>query len=240
MRLAEGFNQLRSFEADDEFGRYLIVIPAAANWPLRFFLTLQICLFAFGGSFVTWVLTWGGGPTFFLGAWLAGAIVGEVLMIAVLAWNVAGREVIRISDGWLEIHRELGWIARSRRFELAEIRKLRYSPVETALTGTSWWRKLFWTSNTSWRYGLDPLFLPWGIRGGWIAFEVADENSGSSETHRFGDAVPEIEAQFLIEAIERQAKIEAEDLGLTSGRDLDSLLADRSASPSIEGAGTVR
>ncbi len=185
---------LRSTVTEDEFGGFRIVIPAARNWFLRLFLPVWLCGWAVGEIAVPWSFLSGkagdAGSAVFLLVWLTFWTIGGTFALLALAWNWAGREVIVLTDRGMETRREIGPFSRSKAFELASIRGLRYAPA----------------AYNPYAMGHDGMFRQLGIGGGAIAFDHQPAHRVVPETRRFGDGLSEIEAKRLILTIRERFK----------------------------------
>jgi hypothetical protein len=182
---------------DDEIGGFCITIPAQRNVPLILFLAVWLCGWAIGevmvpaGVLVRMISGQGkmavGEDLFVLLLWFPLWTVGGLMVMLALWWSFAGREVILVSDGALVVRREVGPLQRSRTYDLARVRNLRFSPPvynPFSMSG-------------SWGYQLQ--FL--GLAGGNVAFDHGET------TRRFGSGLSETEAARLIATILARYKI---------------------------------
>lgn len=128
-----------------------------------------------------------GPPLLLVLLWLPFWTVAGLMVMFALWWGLAGTEVVILSDGALVVRREVGALQRSRAYNLAEVRNLRFSPLvynPFSITG-------------SWGYQFQLL----GLGGGTIAFDHGDR------THRFGNGLSETDAARLIATIQQRYKI---------------------------------
>lgn len=182
---------------DDEVGGFRVTIPARPNVPLILFLSLWLCGWLIGEILVPLGALGGimmardngdrvqGFVALFL--WFPFWTVGGLLMLLALLWNIAGREVITLSDATLCTKRALGTYQRSRSYDLAGIRNMRFAPLvynPFSMSG-------------SWQYQFQML----GVAGGSVAFDHG------GKTYRFGNALPETESLRLIATIKQRFKI---------------------------------
>jgi hypothetical protein len=182
---------------DDEIGGLRITIPVRRNWFMIFFFSLWLCFWAAAEVIVPADAIAGrpfgqgkmvpGSMLLFLLAWFTLWTLGGLMVLYALLWNLAGREVISLTDGALVVRRELGVLQRARAFDLAGVRNLRYSPVVHNPFSFS----------GSWGWQLQLM----GLSGGSIAFDHG------GKTHRFGNSLTEIEAARLIATIQQHYKI---------------------------------
>ena len=183
--------------SDDEIGGFRVSIPARRNVPMILFLGLWLCGWAVGevvvpaGAIAAMAsghgkMAGGQGPLVLL-VWFPFWTVAGLMVMFALWWNFAGREVVIFSDGVMVVKREVGAVQRSRSYDLAGVRNLRYSPLvynPFSISG-------------SWHYQFQML----GFGGGSVAFDHG------SDTHRFGNSLTEREAARLIATIRQQYKI---------------------------------
>lgn len=118
-----------------------------------------------------------GPPVLFLAVWLALWTAGGAFVIAVIAWSIAGREVISVAGGTLAVRREVLGIGRAWEYDGVHVRNVRVSPAP-----------------------FDPFDFRasvrfWGLGGGPIAFDYG------ARTHRFGAGIDEAEAAPIVAAI---------------------------------------
>jgi hypothetical protein len=112
-----------------------------------------------------------GGSAFLL-VWLAGWTVGGGVAIFSLLWMLFGRERVTLGVSTLTIRREALGVGRERRYDLANVKDLRASPVPVDTTRRS--------------------AQPWGFGGGTVAFDYG------AQTIRFGAQLEEAEAKQLV------------------------------------------
>lgn len=105
---------------------------------------------------------------------LGGWMAGVVAVGLLWSWNVVGKEVADVNSTSLTIRWALFGFSASREFDLAEIRELRAREHPTPL----WFR-------------------PWPAPGS-IAFDYG------ARTYRFGQALDEAEAKWIVEAIKKK------------------------------------
>jgi hypothetical protein len=161
------------------------------------FLTIWLCGWAFGEVMVpVGALAGmtsgqgkmaGGQGLVVLMVWFPFWTVAGLVMMFALWWNLAGREVVILSDGVLIERREVGALQRSRSYNLAGVRNLRYAPLVSNPFSMS----------GSWHYQFQML----GVAGGSVAFDH------EGKTHRFGNGLSETEAARLVATIKQRYKI---------------------------------
>ena len=182
---------IRTRITEEEFGDFRITIPSPRIGPMTLFLILWLCAWALGEYVVgtqlaTWVFTGvapRGGNGSFLVIWLTFWTIAGFYTFSVLAWSLAGREVIVIGDEAITLTREVSRLRRSRWLDLAGVRNLRYAP------------EIYHRSRS--RHSMSS---PWNGCG-VVAFDHG------STTYRFGDQLAEIEARRLIATIQERFKI---------------------------------
>jgi hypothetical protein len=186
---------IRSTITEDDFGDFWIVIPAQRHVLISLFLGVWLCGWVLGEfSAVFSLIT--RPPSLFLIFWLTLWTIAGLAGFLTLTWNIAGREVIRISEKFLEVRREIGPFAPSKTFEMSRIRSLRHSPFD-----------LF--------AGPKETRVPIRRRvlGGSIAFDYESDFFSAIETHRFGIGLSEVESRRLIKTIHQRFKFpEASDV----------------------------
>lgn len=185
---------------DDEFGGFRIKIPAARNWFLILFFSVWLCAWVVGEVMVlaeaVAAIFFGGRPMnglpplAVLCVWFPLWTVGGLMVMLALAWTLAGREVITLTDEALLLRREIGMLQRSRSFDLTGLTNLRYAPLVYNPLSFSF------SFSESWGSQLQML----GLAGGAVAFDHG------GKTCRFGNSLTEAEASRLIATIRQRHK----------------------------------
>jgi drug/metabolite transporter superfamily protein YnfA len=160
-----------------------IIIPAKKNW----FVMAIICAWLFGMLyFVIFVFTLLQGP----GAVAARHgiyIIFSLFLIPVVAavsrlwWNIAGKELIHVSQGVLTINRKGALFKRTKSYELAHCTNFRAVEVEMPI----------YHYNTRTAAMLRKKPNPGTIK---FDYDVVD-------TIQFGDWLPEAEARYILERL---------------------------------------
>ena len=163
-----------------------IFIPARRNWFLIAFLGFWLTMWlSIGGTavFTFAARATRGGFTLFTLAWSLFWAAAACATAYTWLWNVAGRDVVVVSDRALSVQRRIGPLPAGRRYEHAaeHVRDLRANPVVAGPWGAF---------GSSMRWG--------GIGAGGIAFDYG------SRTQRFGDTLDEAEAKQLVELIKQR------------------------------------
>jgi hypothetical protein len=96
----------------------------------------------------------------------------------VISWNLAGREVVRVTPGELVLRKEVFGLGSPREFDRSQVADLRVAP----LVYNPW----------DWNAGL----AVWGL-GGTLAFDYG------AKTYRFGIGLDEAEAKMILAAIQQ-------------------------------------
>jgi hypothetical protein len=150
------------------------VIPVGKNWFFILFLPIWLAGWAAGEMAVAWQIATHFAP--FLAIWLVFWTAAGLVVMATLAWQFRGREIIRI-DGDRLIHgcRGFGW-KRDIAYRLSEIRGL------AADRGPAFWE----------RYYAQTPIITFG-RMGTIKFHYG------SRTIRMGASIYEAEARTIVE-----------------------------------------
>jgi hypothetical protein len=103
-----------------ELGDRLIVrFRPHRSWGEIAFLTLWLTFWTLGGIAVFSALQGAdrGGRGFML-FWLCGWVVGECAVIVIIAWQLAGRELLTVMPQYLEVRREIRRFARTKRYDV--------------------------------------------------------------------------------------------------------------------------
>jgi len=116
-----------------ELGDTLVVrFRPRRSWGDIAFLGFWLTGWTFGGIAALFALTragWGG--RVFLLFWLCGWVFGEVFAAKEIAWQLRGRELLLVTPNQLEIRKEIGRFARTRRLHLLTVDKVRAQRVPT-------------------------------------------------------------------------------------------------------------
>jgi hypothetical protein len=163
----------------------MATIPARRNWFLILFLGFWLCGWLAGEIMVP--LTFFENDTqaperLFTIAWLAMWTIGGIAAIYAFAWNVAGLEVVSLTQSRLSIRKQVLGLGRLREYGLEHIANMRIAPVPFN--------------------PMDPrsALQFWGVGGGPIAFD-----HGAS-TVRFGAGLDEAEAGRLVAKFKERAR----------------------------------
>jgi hypothetical protein len=159
-------------------------IPAQRNWFVTLFIMAWLGGWTFGeiavGGHILRLLghppssVQNGAPALFLIFWMVGWTLGGLWALTMLAWQLVGREEVRIESGALGLRVAVGPIGRTREFDLLQVRRLRAAPVVLPRNR---------------RAMVPPLF---GSRDGSVAFDYG------ARTYRFGSGLDEAEAAALV------------------------------------------
>lgn len=164
----------------DTFDGLEVIIPGRRNLLVAGFLLLWLGGWAMGETFAIRQLLKGGLPGFadaFLVFWLGGWTLGGGFALYTVLSMVFGREHIILRPDALVIRRELFSIARSREYDLDQIRNLRVSPAAFNRPGSA------------------ASLQGFGTGGCLIAFDYG------ASTIRFGSAIEEAEAGQVVERL---------------------------------------
>src|SRR5579864_9556322 len=124
-------SELRSTITCDEISGFRIAIAARRHWFLAAFLFVWLCGWAFGEVAVAVRMIsgrMGEMPMPVALGWLTFWTAAGLFMGFVWLWNLFGRELVIFGDRSLILRRELVRPLRTREFDLALVRNLRYSP----------------------------------------------------------------------------------------------------------------
>lgn len=161
-----------------------VTIPARKNIFIIAFLSFWMLGWLFGEVSVIGALIPGSSPAgtdVFLVIWLAGWTLGGVMVLYVLAWNFAGKEVVIARPEAIEIQRNVLFIKRNKKYSAISIKNLRVNREST----TTWFGR-----QDAWN------------RRGTIAFDYG------MKTVRFASGIDEAEANHLLDLF-RQRGISA-------------------------------
>jgi len=116
-----------------ELGDTLVVrFRPRRSWGDIVFLAFWLTGWTLGGIAVLYALTqagWGGRA--FLLLWLCGWAFGEVFAAKEIAWQLVGREFLLVTANQLEIRKEIGSFARTRRLHALSVDDVRAQRVPT-------------------------------------------------------------------------------------------------------------
>lgn len=159
----------------------VISIPARRNVFVLVLLPLWMVGWAFGEIAVLRILREGlEGPGLFLLVWFVFWTIGGVLAVVAWLWMIGGREILELHPSRLVQRHVLFGLARSRAFDVTNVRNVRVSPE--MITGS--------TMNWGWRGR--------GVLGGMIAFDYG------AGTVRIAGQIDEGEAATIVRAIEER------------------------------------
>ena len=157
-----------------------IQIPTKKNWFLIIFLSVWMGGWFMGETFAITQLFNDETPLFantFLLFWLTGWTVGGIFAVTILLWSVAGREIIRVENGIIEIGRQIFDFKRSKMYHINEIKHFSINPTfDNDIWGLGYQRNLF------------------GLKGGVLKFDYG------MKTLKFGGGIDEAEGRLLIDA----------------------------------------
>jgi hypothetical protein len=162
-----------------------LIIPARRNLFIILFLLAWLGGWYFGEASAIRQLTAGTGrdERAFLTFWLIAWTLGGAWAVACVLWMVFGREIVGVTRTEL-IHRfAIGPLSLSRRYSIADIRRLR---TGIAFAGATDW------------FGRQQAFLPrFGADGGLIKFDYG------ARTISVGASLDEAEARGAIDQLRR-------------------------------------
>ena len=118
-----------------------------------------------------------GGADAFIVFWLCAWTFGGLLAVLLQLWNLKGQEIIKIDEVELWRAREYVWFARSRHYQLRNIRRMRLTEVDLS------------------RPVLNQGTEFWGLSGGAISFDYG------ASTQKIALGIDETNASEIIEAI---------------------------------------
>ena len=156
-----------------------IITPAPRSWFTLLFLMVWLGGWTIGGISAISDVSRGGDGQAFLIFWLMGWALGEFYALAVVLWQIAGREELVVSSDRLVQRIWLGGLNRAREFTSAAISHVRVSPQLDVM----------WTNQMRW---VPPLF---GSGTGAIAFDYG------AKTYRVGAGLDEAEGRLVVDQL---------------------------------------
>jgi hypothetical protein len=168
------------------FDSLKITIPSTRQWLKILFLGFWLTGWAFGEYTVLSILLNGKafeGPLLFIIAWLGGWTIGGGYAIYILFWQLAGSEVIIISQSGITTSRSIfGFMFFPKEYSFEYIKSLRVSTATRSISIFSWsWEKEFY-----------------GLSGGCIAFDYG------AKTINFGVGIYEAEAKQVLAEVQQR------------------------------------
>jgi hypothetical protein len=162
-----------------------VIVPAKRNIFIIVFLLIWLGGWFFGETSVIGELLTGKSDSagIFMLIWLCGWTLGGAIVLGIVAWNLAGKEVITFSNNSLKIEKKVGSLGFNREYLLSEIHDFR---VLENCGGA------FFGSRSG---------DPWGFLGGTIAFDYG------MNTVRFGLGIDPAEANYLLEQLTERGLI---------------------------------
>ncbi|HUL00241.1 MAG TPA: hypothetical protein VLX29_05225 [Nitrospirota bacterium] len=178
-------HKMRSQISDGPAG-LTVTIPTKKNYLLL--IILAVWLFGWAVAEVTVPKEFLRGNTsplqkLFMAAWIIGWTLGGIIAIFIWLWNVAGKEIIRVTGMGITIKRAVFDYGIERQYDMAYIKNLRLFQGVGSLGNQA----------SGLRF--------WGFGGGLIAFDYG------AKTYRFGSSIDEAEARELVEKILNKARI---------------------------------
>jgi hypothetical protein len=159
-----------------------IVIPSKKKVFIITFLSFWLIMWFIGELEVLSALIFSNPPIsaiFFFVFWLVIWTIGGAFFLFILGWNIAGKELIELSEGLLKTQRQIFMFNFSKEYILSEVKNFRF------------YNTSFMNFFTSYRGGLEF----WGFGGGNIAFDYG------MKTIKFAQSLDEAEANYLVDVI---------------------------------------
>ena len=160
-----------------------IIVPARRNWFLTVFLSFWLCGWAVGETFAIREVTGVAGHASFdgfLSLWLCGWTVGGIFAFRTWWWNVAGKEIINISQGVLTVDKKGAIFKRIKSYDLNQAKNFR-AYEEPGI------------DNDFGRSSSGSLWNP--AANGTIKFDYG------METVKFGDKLYQAEGEYILEKL---------------------------------------
>ena len=163
-------------------GVLTIACPPRRNWLILLFLVAWLGAWTAGGIAAFAEVVKPGDHQAFMVFWLVGWAVGELWVLAIVLWQLAGLEELSLAQGNLVHRASIAGIGRTREFVGAEVKNLRNSPQLLPA----------WMDQRSF---MPPIF---GSGHGAIAFDYG------SKTYRVGSGLDEAEARQVVVVLSKQ------------------------------------
>ncbi|MBS1977918.1 MAG: hypothetical protein JST46_11145 [Bacteroidetes bacterium] len=167
-----------------------VKVPAPRNWAVIIFVSVWMLGWFFGEVIAASLFMEESESVtrIFLIVWLLLWTAGGALVFLVLAWMIAGQEIIKTDSGILEISKQVFSLRWTKRYQITEIRHLGINAVVTdSISGDL-------ASRPAWR-------------GGALKFDYG------ASTVRFALGLEEAEARILIEAFKKGRHFQAINFG---------------------------
>jgi len=166
-----------------------IIVPAKKNWFIVVFLSFWICGWLVGEISVIREVTGvsgDGSSNGFLSFWLCGWTIGGIMAIRTWWWNVAGKEIINISQGVLSIDKKGAIFKKIKSYNLNEAKNFRV--YEEPGIDNDFSRR---SSGSLWNLA----------SSGTIKFDYG------METVKFGDKLYQAEGEYILERLRNKRLI---------------------------------
>ena len=115
------------------------------------------------------------GSGLFLAFWLCAWTIGGIFVLFAILWNIAGKEIITLSNDTLKIERKIFDIGITHEYLISEITNLRSLEIVNSS---------IFSSRNPWEF--------WGFGGGTIAFDYG------LKTIRLAQSIDKAEADYII------------------------------------------
>jgi hypothetical protein len=166
---------------NESFDGVEIIIPPKKNWFIIAFLSVWLSLMLFFGIFIGTALSGVQGGRFVINILVIPFLANLFFAAKRLYWNIAGKEIITISQGLLTINRKGDILKRTKSYELAKCRDFRAQEEEMPI--------LHYNTRTAamFRKKANP---------GTIKFEY-----DYIDTIQFGDWLPQTDGNYILERL---------------------------------------
>ncbi len=169
-----------SFTVEPTTAGLAVTMPATRIWFVLPFMFVWVTMWSIGGiTAVSELLRPGDHDRAFLAFWLVGWLFGELFAVAIILWQVNGRELLLVSSTSLTHTFKAAGLSRTREYEAAAITNLR-APVQA------------FAPFMSYAGAFPPIF---GYSFGSIAFDYG------AKTYRIGSGLDEAEARLVMHHI---------------------------------------
>jgi hypothetical protein len=170
---------------EDGFDYFKITIPAKRSYFLTVFLCVWMGGWVFGESFAIGEI-WKPGfkeTDLFLVFWLCGWTLGGLVVVKTIVWQFIGKEIIEIGQGTFGIRRKGDWLlGKEKVYDLNECKCFRAERVPSYLEGR--FNNSFNFFNRDTQTSKGAFVFDYGMK-----------------TIRFGEAVDEVEAKYLLDKL---------------------------------------
>lgn len=167
---------------DEDFTKTTVTIPVKKNYFLAIFLCFWLCGWCGGVVAALTMIMHAGIASLFIIGWLAAWMFGGLFVLRTIVWNLAGKEIIAVGQGVLEIEKKNMLFMKPKTYDLREVKRLRVRDDQPYLNSVFGQRSNLTTLG----------------KGGTIMFDYG------MKTIRFGAGLHEAEATKILEKLKNK------------------------------------